>query len=68
MLFQEYTDIYPQELKLKKENYSNQVAHFLDLNMKIEKKRIIIQLYDKRNDYPFNVVSVKFPQQKVLHC
>ena len=56
-----YKDIYPEELILTKENLSNCRASFLDLDIKLNHhKKFDIELYDKRNDYNFNIVNFPF--------
>lgn len=55
-----YEQIYPEELSLKKENVSNTRATFLDLDIKVKNKNFEIGLYDKRNDFNFNIVNFPF--------
>jgi hypothetical protein len=49
--------IYPRSLVLNKENKDNHTTHFLDANFTINDKRIIRTLYDKRDEFPFEVRS-----------
>ena len=54
-----FLDIYPPELELKKENMNNNEATFLDLHLSINDGQITTQLYDKRNYFHFDIV--RFP-------
>ena len=49
--------IYPREMQLNKENVNDQKATFLDLNEAIVNKQIIVKVYDKRDDYNFEIVN-----------
>ena len=51
-------EIYPPELELKKENLTDDSATFLCLSIKIEDRRFIYKLYDKRDDFPFFIVRM----------
>ena len=50
-------EIYPQELTLNKANLSNTETPFLDLNIKIVNGKIHTSVYDKRDDFGFNIVN-----------
>ena len=50
-------DIYPPELTLKKENKDNQMTSFLCLFLTIENNKLRYTLYDKRDDFPFEIVN-----------
>ena len=52
-------EIYPPEVKLKKENVNNNEATFLDLHVCLNERQIITCLYDKRDSFPFAIV--RFP-------
>ena len=52
------TEIYPPELELKKENSEDDHATFLNLDIKIEDRRFVYKLYDKRDDFPFFIVRM----------
>ncbi len=52
-----WKEIYPQELVLKKENTGDKSTTFLDLNIEIEDKRITTKLFDKRDNFKFDIVS-----------
>ncbi len=52
-----WKEIYPPELILKKENPTDQKATFLDLNIEIIEKKFVTKLYDKRDNFKFNIVS-----------
>lgn len=49
--------IYPKSLKLKKENTNSGEANFLDLTLKVNDGKLILSIYDKRDVFPFHVVS-----------
>ena len=51
--------IYPNELKLNKANFSDTEAPFLDLNLSITNGIVSSKNYDKWDD--FNVEIVSFP-------
>ena len=54
-----YSEIYPTELELKRENADINKASFLDLEVNIIDKKLETKLYDKRNAFKF--VVVRFP-------
>ena len=54
------TEIYPEELILNKENGCDNKATFLDIEIKIIDKTFCTKLYDKRNDFNFNIVNFPF--------
>ena len=51
--------IYPPELQLNKANTSDTVAPFLDLHLSISNGFVSSKIYDKRDDFDFDIV--KFP-------
>ena len=55
-----YKDIYPTELELKKENNSNSCASFLDLYIYIENGEFHSRLFDKRDNFGFDIVRMPF--------
>ena len=52
--------IYPKELQLNKANSSNPEAPFLELNLCISNGTVFIKIYDKRNDFDFDIVNFPF--------
>ena len=52
--------IYPRELTLNKANSTDTVVSFLDLHLSVVNDNIIIKIYDKRDDFNFNIVN--YPQ------
>ena len=48
--------IYPAELQLNKANSSDTEAPFLDLNLSISNGTVSTKIYDKRDDFDFNIV------------
>jgi hypothetical protein len=51
------TSIYPSELKLLKANLSDTETSFLDLHLSIVNGVIITKIYDKRDDFTFDIVN-----------
>ena len=49
--------IYPRELQLNKANNSDTKASFLDLSHSIVNNTIHTKIYDKRDDFDFNIVN-----------
>ena len=52
--------IYPAELQLNKDNSSDTEAPFLDLNLSISNGTVTIRIYDKRDDFDFDIVNFPF--------
>ena len=52
--------IYPPELQLNKANFSDTEAAFLDLHLSIVDGFVSCKIYDKRNDFDFEIVSFPF--------
>ena len=52
--------IYPTELKLNKANSSDTEALFLDLNLSITNGIVSSKIYDKRDDFNFEIVNFPF--------
>ena len=52
--------IYPTELQLNKANSSDTGALFLDLNLSITNGIVSSQIYDKRDDFNFEIVNFPF--------
>ena len=57
--------IYPTELQLNKANSSNTEASFLDLNLSITNGIVFSKIYDKRDDFNFEIVSFPFLDRDV---
>ena len=53
-------DIYPAEFELKKENNTNSYASFLDIYIYIENGEFHRKLFDKRNNFSFDIVRMPF--------
>ena len=49
--------IYPAELQLNKANSSDTEAPFLDLNLSISNGTVTTKIYDKRDDFDFELIS-----------
>ena len=47
--------IYPSALTLKEKNLSDHWVAYLDRQLEIEKGKLVMSLYDKRDDFPFKV-------------
>ena len=52
--------IYPTELQLNKANASDTEAAFLDLNLSIHNDIVSTKIYDKRDDFYFDIVNFPF--------
>ena len=52
--------IYPSELKLKMANVSDAEASFLDLHLSISDGFVKTKIYDKRDDFDFDIVNFPF--------
>ena len=51
------SNIYPKSLILNKENGEDSKAHVLDLRINIVEGNFDVDLYDKRDDFPFDIVQ-----------
>ena len=60
--FGDYIDyIYPVELEIKDTTDADHQASYLDLNLSYNRdKRLQVKLYDKRDDFNFNIVNFPF--------
>ena len=54
------SQIYPSELKLNKANTSDTEAAFLDLHLSISNDIVSTKIYDKRDDFDFEIVIFPF--------
>ena len=52
--------IYPHDLLLNKANTSDTKAPFLDLHLSISNGFVSSKIYDKRDDFDFNIVNFPF--------
>ena len=52
--------IYPSELQLNKANVSDAEASFLDLHLSISDGFVKTKIYDKRDDFDFDIVNYPF--------
>ena len=58
IVFERYIDkIYPQELSITKETQSDMAASYLDLFISVQDGKFHTKLYDKRDDFNFNMVN-----------
>ena len=53
-------DIYPDELKLKKTTESSTTLSYLDIKIGIVNGKYSTEVYDKRDDFNFNIVNFLF--------
>ena len=58
--------IYPTELQLNRANSSDTEAPFLDLNLCISNGTVSTKIYDKRDNFDFDIVNFPF-LDGVLH-
>ena len=54
------SQIYPSELQLNKANTSHTEAAFLDLHLSISYDIVSTKIYDKRDDFDFEIVNFPF--------
>ena len=54
------SQIYPSELQLNKANTSDTEAAFLDLHMSISNDIVSTKIYDKRDDFDYEIVNFPF--------
>ena len=52
--------IYPSELQLNKANTSDTEPPFLDLHLSISNGLVSSKIYDKRDDFDFDIVNFPF--------
>ena len=52
--------IYPTELQLNKANSSDTEAPFMDLNLSITNGIVCSKIYDKQDDFNFEIVNFPF--------
>jgi len=61
-VFEEYLDkIYPPELSITKETHSDKEASYLDLLITVNDGKFHTKLYDKRDDFSFEIVNYPYP-------
>ena len=60
------SQIYPSELQLNKANTSDTKAAFLDLHLSISNDIVSTKIYDKRDDFDFEIVNFPFLDGDVL--
>ena len=61
------SQIYPSELQLNKANTSDTEAGFLDLHLSISNDIVSTKIYDKRDDFDFEIVNFPFLDGDVPH-
>ena len=54
------SQIYPSELQMNKANTSDTKAAFLDLHLSISNDIVSTKIYDKRDDFDFEIVNFPF--------
>ena len=54
------SQIYPSDLQVYKSNTSDTKAAFLDLHLSISNDIVSIKIYDKRDDFYFEIVNFPF--------
>ena len=53
-----YSNIYPEELQLGKEDTDKHEGSFLDLNIKLRVGKFHFVVFDKRDSFPFSIVRM----------
>ena len=61
------SQIYPSELQLNKTNTSDTQAALFDLHLSISKDIVSTKIYDKRDDFDFEIVNFPFLDGYVPH-
>ena len=61
-----FEELYPTELQLNKSNSSDTEAPFLDLNLSITNGIVSSKMYDKRDDFNFEIVNYHFLMEMFL--
>ena len=59
--------VYPSELQLNKTNTSDTKTAFLDLHLSISNDIVSTKIYDKRDDFDFDIVNFPFLDGDVPH-
>ena len=54
------SQIYPSELQLNKANTADTEATFLDLHLSISNDIVSTKIYDKRDDFDFEIANFPF--------
>ena len=54
------SQIYPSELQLNKANTSDKETAFLDFHLSISNDIVSTKIYDKRDDFDFEIVNCPF--------
>ena len=54
------SQIYPLELQLNKTNISDSEAAFLDSHLSISNDIVSTKIYDKRDDFDYEIVNLQF--------
>ena len=60
-----YHEIYPVELQLTKENVDNAETNFLDLRLKIDNGVFTTMLYDKRDNFGFDIARLPYRNSNI---
>ena len=60
--------IYPMSLELNKENFNDNSANVLDLKINVEDGNFNVNLNDKRQDFPFEIIQFSVRSSNVLRC
>ena len=60
------SQIYPSELQLNKASTSDTKAAFLDLHLSISNEIVSAKIYDKRDDFDFEIVNFPFSSLYII--
>ena len=58
--------IYPSELQLNKANVSDTEVSFLDLHLSLSDGFVKTRVYDKRDDFDFDIMNFPFPDNPMV--
>ena len=61
------SQVYPSELQLNKANTSDTKAAFIDLHLSFPKDIVSTKIFDKRDDFDFEIVNFPFLDGDVPH-
>jgi hypothetical protein len=61
----EINDIYPETLLLNKQNDNDNQVSYLDLDIKLDEGRFILNIYDKRDNFKFPINNFPYTSSNI---
>ena len=58
-------NIYPPEMELKSTNLTQNTSTYLDLRCSVYQGKYLYRSYDKRNDFPFDVINYPYKNSNI---